>query len=146
MPTPILYGGHLYTCSNSGVVACYEAATGKEVYKERAGGTSYTASPVAADGRIHGQLNQTVAATGRLSSSDPNLQNIPIRTEQGRRIRAAFVAAFGATSSVPSLAIGIRRPSGSVINDPRLIFTSAGETPNQSKTASRANDGMTSPR
>jgi len=50
---------------------------------------------IAADGRIHGQLNQTVAATGRLSSSDPNLQNIPIRTEMGRRIRRAFVASPG---------------------------------------------------
>jgi len=46
-------------------------------------------------GRVHASFNQTVAATGRLSSSNPNLQNIPMRTELGRRIRKAFVASPG---------------------------------------------------
>jgi DNA polymerase-1 len=48
-----------------------------------------------ATGRIHTSYHQAVTATGRLSSADPNLQNIPIRTEQGRRIRKAFVAPQG---------------------------------------------------
>jgi len=60
--------------------------------------TYVDALPVLVDpetGRIHASFNQTVAATGRLSTADPNLQNIPIRTAEGRRIREAFVAERG---------------------------------------------------
>jgi DNA polymerase-1 len=67
----------------------------RELHKLK--GTYIDALPllVGADGRVHTTFNQAVAATGRLSSSDPNLQNIPIRTETGREIRRAFIAAEG---------------------------------------------------
>ncbi len=59
-------------------------------------GTYLDALPVLADAddRVHASFNQVVAATGRLSSSDPNLQNIPVRTEDGRQIRQAFIPGF----------------------------------------------------
>jgi outer membrane protein assembly factor BamB len=55
MPTPLLYGDHLYTCSNNGVLTCYEAKTGERIYQQRIGdkGGAFTASPVAADGRLY---------------------------------------------------------------------------------------------
>lgn len=50
---------------------------------------------IGSDGRIHGKFNQTITATGRISSTEPNLQNIPVRMEQGRLIRKVFVPADG---------------------------------------------------
>jgi hypothetical protein len=67
----------------------------RELDKLKATYTDALPALVGPDGRIHSQLNQTVTATGRLSSSEPNLQNIPIRTELGRRIRRAFVPEKG---------------------------------------------------
>ncbi|HEX6098513.1 MAG TPA: DNA polymerase I [Thermoanaerobaculia bacterium] len=67
----------------------------RELHKLK--GTYIDALPqlVGKDGRVHTTFNQAVAATGRLSSSDPNLQNIPIRTQTGREIRRAFIADEG---------------------------------------------------
>ena len=67
----------------------------RSVSKLRSTYTDKLPQMVAGDGRVHTSYHQAVAATGRLSSSDPNLQNIPIRTPEGRRIRQAFVPAEG---------------------------------------------------
>lgn len=67
----------------------------RELDKLRATYADALPKMIAADGRIHGCLNQTVAATGRLSSTEPNLQNIPVRTELGQRIRQAFIPEKG---------------------------------------------------
>lgn len=53
MPTPIAYRGHLYVCSNTGVLTCFDISDGKQIYRERIGGTSYTSSPVASDGSLY---------------------------------------------------------------------------------------------
>ena len=67
----------------------------RELEKLKSVYTDTLPGEVGADGRIHCRLNQTVAATGRLSSDRPNLQNIPIRTELGQQIRRAFIPAEG---------------------------------------------------
>ncbi len=81
----------------SGLAADYPIAAKVIEYREmtKLKSTYIDALPrlLGEDGRLHTTFNQTVAATGRLSSSNPNLQNIPVRTELGRRIRAAFVPA-----------------------------------------------------
>ncbi len=72
-----------------------EVMTWRELTKLKSTYTDALERLIREDGRIHTTYNQTVAATGRLSSNDPNLQNIPIRTELGRGIRKAFEAAPG---------------------------------------------------
>ncbi len=67
----------------------------REVEKLRSTYGEGLMAEVAADGRIHATFNQTVARTGRLSSDAPNLHNIPVRTDEGRRFREAFVPAEG---------------------------------------------------
>lgn len=72
-------------------------------------------------GRIHTHFHQLVAATGRLASSDPNLQNIPIRSEAGRQIRKAFVPAAGCTLLACDYSQIELRIMAAIANDPTMI-------------------------
>ena len=81
-----------------------------------------------ATGRVHTSYHQAVAATGRLSSSDPNLQNIPVRTEEGRRIRQAFVAGEGCVLLAADYSQIELRIMAHLSSDPGLLAAfSAGE-------------------
>jgi DNA polymerase-1 len=92
---------------------------------------------IATDGRIHCVFNQTGAATGRISSERPNMQNIPVRTEEGRTIRRAFVAAPGHTFVVADYSQIELRILAHLSGDPGLLEAFAAGTDIHAATAAR---------
>jgi len=109
----------------------------REVEKLRSTYGESLLGEVAPDGRIHASFNQTVARTGRLSSDRPNLHNIPIRTEEGRRIRRAFIPADGCRFLVADYNQIELRVIAHLAQDPGLIQAFAGGEDIHKATASR---------
>ncbi len=109
----------------------------REVEKLRSTYGTGLLAEIAGDGRIHATFNQTVARTGRLSSDQPNLHNIPVRSEEGRRFRKAFVPADGYEYLVADYNQIELRCIAHLAEDPGLIeaFTSGDDI--HSRTASR---------
>lgn len=93
----------------------------REVEKLRSTYGEGLLAEVASDGRIHATFNQTVARTGRLSSDAPNLHNIPVRTDEGRRFREAFVPAPGNEFLVADYNQIELRVIAHLSNDPGLV-------------------------
>jgi DNA polymerase-1 len=109
----------------------------REVEKLRSTYGEGLLAEVASDGRIHATFNQTVARTGRLSSDQPNLHNIPIRSEEGRQFRRAFVAAPGCTLLVADYNQIELRCIAHLAEDPGLVAAFTAQQDIHMATASR---------
>ncbi len=109
----------------------------REVEKLRSTYGTALLAEIAADGRIHATFNQTVARTGRLSSENPNLHNIPVRTEMGRSFRKAFVPAAGTEFLVADYNQIELRCIAHLAEDPGLIEAFASGTDVHSAVAGR---------
>jgi DNA polymerase-1 len=112
----------------------------REVEKLRSTYGESLLAEVAADGRIHATFNQTVARTGRLSSDQPNLHNIPIRSEEGRRFRQCFVPAEGCRFLVADYNQIELRVIAHLAEDPALIEAFRTGTDIHNVTAARIYD------
>ncbi|MDO8389964.1 MAG: DNA polymerase I [Actinomycetota bacterium] len=109
----------------------------REVEKLRGTYGTGLLNEVAADGRIHATFNQTVARTGRLSSDQPNLHNIPVRSEEGRQFRKAFVPGAGCSLLIADYNQIELRCIAHLAQDPGLIEAFTSGTDIHNATASR---------